>query len=67
LLLRFYEWAGKTGDVQVILPEGASRATLTNLMEKPDGASLSLTKNQITVPVHPYEIVSVRVEFAQAH
>jgi len=36
-------------------------------MEKSDGAALSLTKNQITVPVHRYEIVSVRVEFAQSH
>jgi len=67
LLLRLYEWAGKTGDVQVSLPEGANSASLTNLMEKPDGAKLSITRNQITVPVHPYEIVSVRVEFARSH
>ena len=67
LLLRFYEWAGKNTDVHIMLPEGASAASLTNLMEKPADASLSVTNHQITVPVHPYEIVSVRVEFARPH
>ena len=67
LLLRLYEWAGKTGDVQISLPEGASSASLTNLMEKPEGAKLSVPNHQVTIPVHPYEIVSVRVEFAQSH
>ena len=67
LLLRLYEWAGKTVDVQISLPEGASGATLTDLMEKPEGATLSVANNQITIPVHPYEIVSVRVEFARHH
>jgi alpha-mannosidase len=67
LLLRFYEWAGKNADVHITLPEGASAASLTNLMEKPAGDSLSIANDQITVPVHPYEIVSVRVEFARAH
>jgi len=65
LLLRVYEWAGKTADVQITLPEGASTASLTNLMEKPAGEPLSVANHQITVPVHPYEIVSVRVDFAQ--
>lgn len=67
LLLRLYEWAGKTADVQISLPEGASNAWLTNLMEKPESQSLAVTNHQVTVPVHPYEIVSVRVEFAQSH
>jgi alpha-mannosidase len=64
LLLRFYEWAGKTEDVRIQLPEGASGASLTNLMEKSAGGQLSVTNNQVTVPVHPFEIVSVRVDFA---
>jgi alpha-mannosidase len=67
LLFRFYEWAGKTGNVQIRLPEGAESASLTNLMETPEGASLSVANNQVTVPVHPYEIVSVRVDFAKTH
>lgn len=67
ILLRFYEWAGKTADVKISLPDGASSALATNLMEKSEGPNLSLADNQVTVPVHPYEIVSVRVEFARPH
>jgi len=64
LLLRFYEWAGKAGDVQVAVPPGATAATVTNLMEQQEGPALSIQgTNQITVPVHPYEIVSVRVTY----
>jgi len=65
LLLRCYEWAGKTGTVNIQLPEGASGASLTNLMEKPTGDQLSVANHQVTVPVHPFEIVSVRVDFTR--
>ena len=67
LLIRFYEWAGTTAEVRLRLPEGASGASLTNLMEKPEGEQLPVTNHQVTVPVHPYEIVSVRVEFPGGH
>ena len=59
LLLRCYEWAGKTGTVNIQLPEGVSGASLTNLMEKPTGDQLPVANHQVTVPVHPFEIVSV--------
>ena len=65
LVLRFYEWAGKTGEVRINLPEGANAASIINLMEKPGNQSLPVTNHQVTVPVHPYEIVSLRVEFAR--
>lgn len=64
LLLRLYEWAGKTADVRISLPEAATAASFTNLMEKPENTELPLTNHQITVPVHPFEIVSVRLEVA---
>ncbi|MBZ5651719.1 MAG: alpha-mannosidase [Acidobacteriia bacterium] len=67
LLLRLYEWAGKTADVQISLPEGASDVALTNLMEKAESTKLSVANNQVTIPVHPYEIMSVRVEFGGRH
>ncbi len=67
LVLRLYEWAGKTGDVKISLPDGASSSSLTNLMEESEDAKLSVTNHQVTIPVHPYEIVSVRVEFAHSH
>ncbi|HUJ33464.1 MAG TPA: glycoside hydrolase family 38 C-terminal domain-containing protein [Candidatus Acidoferrum sp.] len=63
LIFRFYEWAGKTGDVRITVPGGAKSATLTNLMEKPEGSPLAVTNNRVDVPAHPFEIVSVRVDY----
>ena len=64
LLLRFYEWAGQTGDVQVTVPKGATAAQLTNLMEQPEGSPIPITDTEkVSVPVHPYEIVSLRVNY----
>jgi alpha-mannosidase len=66
LILRFYEWAGTTGNVQIGVPPGATSATLTNLMEQPAGSALPVTANRVTVPVHPYEIVTVRVDYPRS-
>ena len=55
--------AGKSGNVELTVPPGATSAKLANLMEEPDGNDLPMTGNKITVPVHPYEIVSVRVAY----
>jgi alpha-mannosidase len=64
LLFRFYEWVGKSSDVTLTIPAGAASATLANLMEQPEGAPLKLSPDgKVTVPVHPFEIVSVRVEY----
>jgi alpha-mannosidase len=64
LLLRFYEWAGKASEVHFTLPPGATSAHLTNLMEQPEGSPLAVSSDgKITVPVHPFEIVSVRVDY----
>lgn len=63
LIFRFYEWAGSSGDVQITVPAGATDATLTNLMEKPEGSPMTMNGNRVTVPVHPFEIVSVRVSY----
>ena len=42
---------------------GATGAGETNLMEKPDGGSLTINGDRVTVSVRPYEIVSVRVDY----
>jgi hypothetical protein len=34
-------------------------------MEKPTGDPLSVANHQVNVPVHPFEIVSVRVDFTR--
>ncbi len=65
LVLRFYEWAGKTGDVNLQLPQGATTAEETNLMEKSIGP-LTLLHNTVTVPTKPFEIKTVKVEFSGA-
>jgi alpha-mannosidase len=64
LLLRFYEWAGQSGDVQITVPKGATAAQLTNLMEQPVGSPIPITNtDQVSVPVHPFEIVSLRLSY----
>ena len=65
LLLRFYEWAGQSGNAMVTIPAGASSAQLTNLMEQPLGTELSVNGNQVVVPFHPFEIVSFRVNYTK--
>ena len=64
LILHFYDWAGKDSDVRLHVPPGATSATLTNLMEKPEGAPLPISASgEITIPIHPYDIMSVRVNY----
>ena len=72
LILRFYEWAGQNGTVKWSVPEGVVSATATNLMEKAEGAPLAVAADSsrslqaIQVPVHPYEIVSLRFDYKHA-
>ena len=64
LILRFYDWAGKSSAVTIDVPPGAASATETNLMEKPEGAALSVSAgHQITSTVHPYEIQTIEVNY----
>ena len=66
LVMRFYEWAGKGGDVTLSVPPGATSASVANLMEKPEGSPLSVTGDKVTVPVTPYQIQTVRLDYAPA-
>jgi alpha-mannosidase len=61
LILRFYEWAGKSGEVTLRLAAGAESAVETNLMEKPIG-NLSVSDGVVKVPTKPYEIKTIRVQ-----
>ncbi len=63
LILRFYEWAGKESDVKLHLPAGAQSASETDLMEKPIG-ELAVHNDSVTVHTKPYEIKTVKVQFA---
>jgi len=64
LVLRVFEWAGKESTVTFTLPPGAVSATETNLMEMPIEGSARITEGQVALPIHPYEILSVRVDYA---
>ena len=64
LLMRFYEWAGKGGNVTLTTPAGATSASVANLMEVPEGSPLTVSGGKVTVPVTPYEIQTVRLDYA---
>ncbi|GAC1435183.1 MAG: alpha-mannosidase [Terriglobales bacterium] len=67
LILRFYEYQGKNSSARIRVPAGARSARLTNLMEEPTGEPLSIARSGgITVPVHPYEIVSIRIDYPRS-
>jgi alpha-mannosidase len=63
LTLRFYEWAGKSGDVILNLPTAVQSASETDLMEKPVN-SLPVANGRVIVPTKPYEIKTIQVQFA---
>jgi alpha-mannosidase len=63
LIFRVYEWAGKNATVDFHVPAGATGATVTNLMETPEGDPLAVTDGEVKVPIHPYEILTVRVDY----
>ena len=64
LIFRVYEWAGKSATAEFHVPEGATSATVTNLMEAPEGAPLAISGSVVKLPVHPYEILTIRVDYA---
>jgi alpha-mannosidase len=63
LLVRFYEWAGKPGNVTLTLPVGALSATQANLMEKTGGSLLPVVDSEVTLPVTPFEIQTAIIHY----
>jgi alpha-mannosidase len=66
LILRAYEWAGKETTAEFHVPAGATGATVTNLMETPEGGALTVAGDVVKVPIHPYEILTIRVDYPDA-
>jgi alpha-mannosidase len=65
LIFRYYEFGGKQSRVRLQLPERATRAVETNLMEKEEHPlSLTADGRELTVPTGPYEIKTVKVWFS---
>jgi alpha-mannosidase len=63
LVFRMYEWAGTASDVKLHIPPGATYAVESNLMEKPEGAHLNLSGDVVTVPIKPYEILTIQATY----
>jgi alpha-mannosidase len=63
LVARFYEWAGEGGEITLSVPPGAKSAAIVNLMEQPTGKTLPVSNGKISVPVTPYEIQTVRIDY----
>jgi alpha-mannosidase len=61
LVFRMYEWAGQASDVKLHVPAGATYAIESNLMEKVEGGHLALSGGVVTVPIKPFEILTVQV------
>jgi alpha-mannosidase len=64
LIFRMYEWAGMASTVKLHVPKGATYATETNLMEKPEGTRLPVDGDVVTLPIKPFEILTVEVGYA---
>ncbi len=65
LIFRAYEWAGKDSTAEFHVPPGATSATVTNLMETAEGSPLAIAGDVVKVPIHPYEILTVRVDYPE--
>jgi alpha-mannosidase len=63
LIFRAYEWAGKDSTVEFHVPPGATGATVTNMMETPEGSSLEVAGDVVKAPIHPFEILTIRVDY----
>ena len=63
LIFRVYEWAGKSATAEFHVPPGATGATVTNLMETPEGGPLTIAGDVVQAPIHPYEILTIRVDY----
>jgi alpha-mannosidase len=63
LIFRAYEWAGKESTVEFHVPAGATGATVTNMMETAEGSPLTVTGDVVKAPIHPYEILTIRVDY----
>jgi alpha-mannosidase len=62
-IVRFYEWAGKKGDIHLTLPQAATAAWQTNLIEQPEGSLTVSNDNVVAIPTGAYEIKTVKVAF----
>jgi alpha-mannosidase len=69
LILRYYEWAGKDGDVRFEVPPGATAASEADLMERPlqtSTANVTLQGSFLKVHTKPYSIETIKIQYPSA-
>jgi len=65
IILHLYEWAGKETQLSLRIPAGATTASETNLLEQVQGARVSLDGDKLNVVIHPYEILTLCVDYPE--
>ena len=65
LVFRMVEWAGNATDARLHVPTGALYAVSSNLMEKVEGPHLPLNGDTVTLPIKPFEILTVQVFYPE--
>jgi alpha-mannosidase len=68
LIVRLYEWAGNESKLYLAVPAGMTGARIANLAGEPVGDWLPIDEMRmhgtiIPVSIHPYEIMTLRVEY----
>jgi len=63
LVLHLYEWAGKMSRVSLQIPSGATAAESIDLMESAASGTLEMRGNTMTVPMKPFAIEAVRIDY----
>ena len=63
LIFRMYESNGQGTDVHLHIPHGATYAVESNLMERVETNHLPLTNDTVTLPIKPYEILTLSVTY----
>ncbi len=66
LVFRMFEWAGTPSEVKLHVPPGAQYASASNMMEKVEGAHLPVSGDTVSLPIKPYEILTVQVFYPAA-
>jgi alpha-mannosidase len=64
LIVRAYDWSGKVSDAMLRLPGAPLSASEADMMEHATGAPLALHNGTVHLTMHPYEIKTIRIEYA---
>ncbi|GAC1435188.1 MAG: alpha-mannosidase [Terriglobales bacterium] len=64
LIVHLYEFAGQSSIVELNIPAGATGVVETNLLEIAQPSRVSLAGEKISIPIKPYEIIALRIDYS---